>query len=169
MKWLITLLLTVYSLNSMALESQRKIGDWMLIEGVEKGEAYCYAITIPFREKSEADKTSKKEPYIILKKKAQGKISFGVNLMGKIQTNSPVILEVNSKVRNLNPINPSYGWTYSFSDDINLINDMNIDGDFIKVKTTLDTGTYESYFSLKGITKLLNYMQTSCKTGWQGE
>lgn len=141
----------------------------MVIEGTENGNAYCYAITIPFREKASDEKTLTSEPYVMLKKKGPNKVSFGVNFQKPISANSQILVQTNGKLRSLIPFSNNYGWTYSFQDDIHLINDMYEDARFIKVEATLEDNQYQGYFSLRGISKVMRHLQQTCKVGWQGE
>jgi hypothetical protein len=121
----------------------------------------CYAITPAFRSKGDLS-PGRSLPYLIVVKKGNDEFSFGLNYINRI-SEQHISITVNNNTRPLYLQDQTHAWTYSSRQDIALLNDMLLDGSFVKVTAINDDSPqYSDYYSLRGLKLALDKMNKIC-------
>jgi hypothetical protein len=151
---------------ALARDSEkRQFGDWLYKSGFDKAEPFCYAMTIPFRTKTNDDKRED-IPFVLVRKQGDQMYTIGLIAKANINIEQPLEIRVNRTVRALKIKSDKYGWTYSANLDAHLINDFMLDDQSFTIRSQSEMGEYYlDYYSLKGFKKMITYMQANCKVG----
>lgn len=155
------IVLLAISGSASATTSKMRIGDWNVVKTDDGIEKHCIAYSKAFRSKGSS--VIRNEPFAIIEYKGHKQYSFGVNPGYAIDVQKGVVVKVDDRARLIDVKLAYNAWTYSEVQDVHLINEMLKNQRFIKVRSyNINGESAVDYYSLRGLTNLVNYFETRC-------
>jgi hypothetical protein len=141
-----------------AKDFTKSFGNWTYYSYGNKYARHCFIYTQPLRERGEFDQ-GRHIPYLYIKKRGAREFSLGVSPGYEQNIGKAAILKVNNRAYALTIVLPDYSWTFSSTQDVNLIDEMLTASKFFTVYTHgADGSAALDYYSLKGFVHALKQL-----------
>lgn len=141
---------------------KNKIGFWKIYFTYDDtGRKVCRAVSSPIETK--VYEGIRNTPYISVTYIAPNVYTISTYAGFVINTDKNFTININKHTYQLKPTRTYFAYTYNSDDDINIINDMIIADDYIKIKLYDQVlGIAIDYYTLDGFKSALLYMEKNC-------
>lgn len=156
----------IFSLFVMPISSNAKteqIDDWFYSDADStKGET-CTIYSYPTRTKGDMDTENRDDPYLYVIKKGEKQYSIGLYHGFEVSEDAFVIMKIKNRSYDFHNANPDYSWTYSYAQDISLVDKLLQASDYITIRSEdAEAKVVLDYYSLKGFIRSMRALD-KCK------
>lgn len=141
-----------------AKDFTKSFGDWTYHAYGGQYDRHCLIYTESGRVRGEFDE-ERETPYLYIIKRGHREFTLGVSPGYELDDNKAIILKVRNRAYALKTGLPHYGWTFSSTQDVGLIDEMLKANRFVTVHAYGESGSVAlDYYSLKGFVHALKQL-----------
>lgn len=147
---------------AVRLYNNHTFGDWRLYEGKDANTKVCYAVAEPYR--TRAFHGIKSKSWVAITFLGRNQFTVSGHTGFDTDTSAPWILDIDGNDPIALHVLPSGEiWSYSSAQDVQIINAMMQGDAYFTVRGySSSKQTILDYYSLKGLHKIIKYMNKNC-------